>query len=278
MLRRGLLCLAVLLGVLVATPATARVVAPAEFDQFPDGVNDGDPDITRVTAGSNSSGYVTFIVDISNRQELADNEFAQVYIDADSSAGTGQAPNGVDFVLQMDKSSEVALFQWNGTTFAGVQAQSVYGYVFKGFRFAVHKSDLGGVPTGAINYWVETISGTKYDEAPDGHIAQHRLSPQQLQLQITAASAPKSVKVGKRYTVAMQVMRNDLAEATSAGLVRCTAKVGKATLKVQALFPEDIAGCVGTAPKSAKKKLIKVTLSLTLDGVTVSRTFSIRVT
>ena len=278
MVRRGLFSLAVLLAVLAAAPATARVLAPSEFDQFPDGVNDGDPDITRVAAGSNSSGYITFIVDISNRRELADNEFVQVFVDADASAGTGQAPNGVDFVLQMDKSSEPALFQWNGTTFAGVQGESVYGYVFKGFRFAVHKDDLGGVPAGMVNYWVETISGTKYDEAPDGHIAQHRLSSQQLQLRITAATASKSVKVGKRYAVAMQIHRSDLDEATSAGLVRCSAKVGKAAVKVQAAFPEDIAGCFGIAPKSAKKKLIKVTLTLALDGVTVSRTFSIRVT
>ena len=77
--------------------------------------------------------------------------------------------------------------------------------------------------------------------------------------------------------IAMRVNRSDLQDTTSAGLVRCTAKVGRASVKVQAVFPEDIAGCVGTAPKSAKRKTIKVTISLTLDGVTVSRTASVRV-
>jgi hypothetical protein len=262
--------------VLVAAPATARVIAPAEFDQFPDGVNDGDPDIARVVTSSNASGGITFVVEIANRTALSDNEFLQIYIDADAQAGTGAQPNGVDFAIQMDQ-SDVGLFRWNGSAFAPVDGPTVYGYVFKGFRIGVHKSDLGGVPSGAINYWVETVSGAKSDEAPDGHIAQHRLSTLPLQLTIAGFNAPRNVAVGKRYAVAMRVNRSDLQDTTSAGLVRCTAKVGRATLKVQAVFPEDIAGCIGTAPKSAKKKLIKVTISLTLDGVTVSRTASIRV-
>ena len=274
--RRGLVIIALALGVLVAAPATARVVAPAEFDQFPDAVNDGDPDITRVVASSNASGSITFVVDIGNRTVLLDNEFVQIFIDADAQPGTGAQPNGVDFAIQMDK-DDVGLFQWNGSSFAPVQGQSVYGYVYKGFRIGVHKSDLGGVAGGAVNYWVETISGSKSDDAPDGYIAQHRLSTQPLQLTVAAFSAPRTVKVGKRYAIAMRVNRSDLQDTTSAGLVRCTAKVGRASIRVQAVFPEDIAGCIGTAPKSARKKLIKVTISLTLDGVTVSRTASVRV-
>ena len=77
---------------------------------------------------------------------------------------------------------------------------------------------------------------------------------------------------------AMRVFRSDLNENTSAGLIRCVAKLGKKTLKVAAVFPEDIAGCIGTAPKAAKKKTIKLTLSLELDGARVSRTVSVKVT
>jgi hypothetical protein len=177
----------------------------------------------------------------------------------------------------MVKSGEVGLFRWDGSTFQPVQSQTVYGYVYKGFRLSVNKSEIGGAPSGAINYWVETISGAKGDDAPDGRIAQHRLSSQALRLQIAQFSADKMAKVGKRYTVGMRVSRSDLEEMTSAGLVRCAAKLGTKSLKVQAVFPEDIAGCVGTAPKAAKGKTIRATVSLTLDGVTAARTASIKV-
>lgn len=277
MQRRGLLALALLVAAVITAPAGAKVLADAAYDQLPDAVGDGDPDINGLKVSSNSSGSVTFVVGIGNRQRLAENEYVQVYIDADNSQ-TGQSPNGVDFVLQMDQNHDVGLFRWNGQTFAPVQAESVYGYAFNGFRFMVNKSDLGGVPGGVMNYWVETISGSKHDEAPDGHIAQHRLSNQQLVLQISEfGAAAGTVKVGKRFAVAMRVMRSDLEETTSDGLVRCVAKVGKKSIKVQAVFPDDIAGCVGTAPKSAKGKTLKVTVSLTLDGVTASRTASVKV-
>lgn len=274
--RRRLLILALALGVLAAAPAAARLVATTEFDQFPDATNDGDPDISRVFASSNASGAITFVVEIANRRGLAENEYVQVHIDADTQPATGREPNGLDFVLQMDR-ADVGLFRWDGSAFTRAQSRTVYGYVYKGFRMAVHKRELGGVPSGAFSYWVETISGAKSDDAPDGRIAQHRLSTLPLQLTIAAFSAPRTVRVGKRWAVAMRVNRSDLQAATSAGLVRCVAKVGRRNVKAQAVFPEDVAGCVGTAPKSARRKTIRVTISLTLDGVTVSRTASIKV-
>ena len=277
MQRRGLFAVALLLTALMAAPAGAKVLSDAAYDQLPDAVGDGDPDINGLKVSSNSSGSITFIVGIGNRQRLAENEFVQVYLDADNSQ-TGQQPNGVDYVLQMDQNHEVGLFRWNGQAFTPVQAQSAYGYVFNGFRFTVNKSDIGGVAGGVINWWAQTISGQKSDEAPDGHIAQHRLSPQQLQLRISEfGAAAGTVKVGKRFAVAMRVTRSDLEETTSDGIVRCVAKVGTKSVKVQAVFPDDIAGCIGTAPKTAKGKTLKVTVSLTLDGVTASRTASIKV-
>lgn len=274
---RGLFGVALLVAVLVATPATAMSFSAAEFDSLPDATGDGDPDISRVVASSNSSGAITFVVALANRTELADGEYVQVWLDSDAQPQTGEQPNGVDYVLQMDRSN-VDLFRWNnGSTFEGVDSQTVYGYVFNGFRMSVNRSEIGGAPSGAVNYWVETISGEKGDDAPDGRIEQHRLSTQPLRLLIAAFSATKRVKVGKSYVLAMRVSRSDLEEMTSAGEVRCVAKVGRATLKVQAVFPEDVAGCTGKAPKSAKGKTIRVTISLMLDGVTVSRTAPVKV-
>jgi hypothetical protein len=265
---------AVLAAALVAAaPVGARVLV--DKTTIPDAAGDGDPDITQVTAGSNGSGGLTFIVDIGNRTELGADEAVQVFIDADHNEATGTQPNGVDFAIQMD-SRDVLLFRWDGTDFVLVQNSGVYGYIFKGFRMGLSRSDIGS-PSDSISYWVETISGDHGDDAPDGLIASLALSTTPLTLTVQQFIATKTVKIGKRYTAAMRVQRSDLEELSSAGLITCRTTLGRKSLKVQAVFPEDIAGCIGVAPKAARGKKLKVTLTFELDGVKVSRTATVKV-
>ena len=75
----------------------------------------------------------------------------------------------------------------------------------------------------------------------------------------------------------LQARRSDLAELSSAGEVVCSAKLGAKKLKVTATFPADRATCSGVVPKTAKGKTLQVTVTLTLDGVRVTRTASIKV-
>jgi hypothetical protein len=141
----------------------------------------------------------------------------------------------------------------------------------------VRLSDLGS-PTGSISYWAETVSGQNGDDAPNGQIADLPLSTTPLQLSVTEfAASAKTVKAGKRFGAGMRVQRSDLEETASAGEVGCSAKVGAKPVKVQANFPEDVALCFGTAPKWAKGKMLKITLTFELDGVKVSRTASLKV-
>lgn len=272
---RGLLlaALVALSAVVAAVPATARLL---DHITIPDPVGDGEPDITGVAVGSNASGAITFVVQLANRRELSDNEYVFVLVDSDQNASTGEPPYGVDFLLQLEKGG-ASVFRWDGVDFVDAQSRTVYGYAFNGFRLSVNKADLG-VSTGPIRFWVESQAGERWDEAPNDAIVTYQPSTNPIRLSIAQfAFQPKTVAVGKRFVVGMQVHRSDLDELSSAGLVRCTAKYGKKAIKVTAVFPEDIAGCVGVAPKAAKGKVIKVTLTLELDGQRVSRTASIKV-
>ena len=272
---RGLLLAAVvaLVAVVAAVPATARML---DHVSFPDPVGDGEPDITGVSVGSNASGAITFVVQLANRKQFADNEYVFVLIDSDQNASTGEPPYGVDHLLQLERAG-ASLFRWDGADFVDAQSRTVYGYVFNGFRVAVNKADLG-VTTGPIRFWVEAQAGERWDEAPNDVIVTYQPSANPLKLSVAQfAFQPKTVAAGKRFVVGMQVHRSDLDELSSAGLVRCTAKYGKKAIKVTAVFPDDVAGCVGVAPKAAKGKIVKVTLSFELDGAKVSRTASIKV-
>jgi hypothetical protein len=267
------------LTVVVATLAVAAPVGAgltADRLSLPDAVGDGNPDITNVTAASNASGGLTFVVDIADRTELAEEEFVQVFIDADHNQATGTQPNGVEYALQLD-ARDVVLFRWDGAKFVPVPNSSAYGYIFKGFRLGVRLSDLGS-PTGSISYWAETVSGENGDDAPNGQIASLALSTTPLQLTVTEfVLSAKAVKAGKRFAAGMQVQRSDLEEIASAGEVTCSAKAGARVVKVLAEFPEDAALCFGTAPKWAKGKTIKLRVTFELDGVQVSRAASVKV-
>lgn len=273
MRKRGLTLIVACAALLAAAPAGGRML---DHISIPDATGDGSPDVTQVTVGSNAAGGITFVVQIGDRQVLADNEYVFVLIDSDGNPATGEQPNGVDYMLQLDK-KEALVFRWDGSTWQNTGSKTVFGYTYKGFRIAVNKSDLALTST-ELQFWVETQSGEQGDDVPDGEIASYTLSATPLTFRITAfAPIAKTVKVGKPFGVAMQAHRSDLDELTSDGFVTCVAKVGNRNVKMTVVFPDDVAGCVGTAPKVAKGKTLKVTLTLALDGAKVSRTAAIKV-
>lgn len=271
MTRRGLTLLCALAALLVAAPAGSRSL---DHVTIPDPAGDGTPDITQVKVGSNTTA-VTFVVDLVGKSTLEANEAVLVFIDSDLNQATGRQPNGVDYALQLAREG-ADVFRWSGTEFTNAQSQTVYGYVYKGFRVAVDRSDLG-LTTGTLRFWVEALSGDQGDDAPDGAITEYALSTQAIQLTLRGFTAAKTVKAGKKFTASLKAHRSDLEEMANAGGVTCAAKYGSRRVKVTPSFPADAAICSGTVPKAAKGKTLKVTVTLTLDGARVTRTASIKI-
>ena len=257
------------LALLTAAPASGRLL---DVGELPDAAGDGSPDITRIRVGSNATA-VTFMVDLANQAALTENQGILVFIDSDVNLDTGF--NGVEVVLGLVGDDPV-LLRWNGTQLAAADSPSAYGYHYDGFRLAIARGELG-LTTGTLRFFVLTAPVEGGDFAPDDTFAVYTLANEALTLQIASFKAPKSIVAGKRYTATLQARRNDLAELSSAGEVTCAAKVGAKKMKVTATFPADLATCSGVVPKSAKGKALKVTVTLTLDGVRVTRTASIKV-
>ena len=266
---RGLIVI-LALALVAAAPAGGRLL---DVGQLPDATGDGSPDITRLRVGS-SAAAVTFIVDLANQTELAENQLVVILIDSDVNTETGL--NGVDMLLAMVVDEEVGLLRWNGTQFVDAASQTAYGYYYDGFRLAVARSELG-LTTGTLRFFALTFPVESGDASPDDTFAEYVLANEALTLQIARFTAAKTIVAGKRFTATLQARRSDLAELSSAGDVVCAAKVGTKKVKVTATFPADLATCSGVVPKTAKGKVLKVTVTLTLDGVRVTRTASIKV-
>jgi hypothetical protein len=265
---RGLVVI-LALALLVAAPAGGRVLAVGFLDDKP---GDGAPDITRVRVGSNATA-VTFIVDLANQTTLTEGQGVFILIDSDVNTETGGI-GGFEFVLALIPEG-AGLFTWNGTQFAATESHA-YGYHHNGFRLAIPRSEIA-LTTGTLRFVAVTFPDATSDIAPDDAFADYTLSNEALTLQIARFTAAKSIVAGRKYTATLQARRNDLAELSSAGEVVCAARVGTKKLKVTATFPADLATCSGIVPKTAKGKTLKVTVTLTLDGVRVTRTASMRV-
>lgn len=266
---RGLIVICAL-ALLVAAPAGGRALEVGFMD---DKAGDGAPDITRVRVGSNATA-VTFIVDLANQTKLSENQLVVILIDSDLNLETGQS--GIDTLLAMVEGEEVGVLRWNGTQFALAESPTAYGYYHNGFRLSVARSELA-LTSGTLRFVALTFPAEAGDAAPDDTFAEYTLANDALSLRIARFKAAKSIVAGKRFTATLQARRSDLAELSSAGEVTCAAKVGTKKVKVTATFPADLATCSGIVPKMAKGKVLKVTITLTLDGVRVTRTASIKV-
>jgi hypothetical protein len=266
---RGLLVV-LALALLVAAPAAGRVL---EIGFLDDPAGDGSPDMTRIEVGSNAAA-VTFIVDVANQTTLAEGQSIVVFVDSDVNLDTGL--DGIDVALALVSGDKVALLRSNGTDFVAAESPSAYGYHHDGFRLAVARSELG-LTTGTLRFFAVTGPFATGDFAPDTTFAEYPLANEALTLQVAKFTAAKTIVAGKRFTATLQARRSDLAELSSAGLVACAARVGTKRLKVTATFPADLATCSGVVPKTAKGKMLKVTVTLTLDGVRVTRTAAIKV-
>jgi hypothetical protein len=255
-------------ALVVAAPAAAHLAQVNEWILTPDAAGDGLPDITSVKTASNGNGGLAFLINLANRQELGADEHLEVHLDVDANAATG-APGGADFMLQMGSEGTVLLHRWDGAKMAPVRV--VEGYIYNGFWLITNRSQLTNIAP-AIKYRVATTSGATGDAWPDGGVmSSYTRSTRPLTLRIAQFANDKTVRVGRDFIVAMRVHRNDLDETSSSGTVSCSARVGKRRVPVNAVFPEDIAGCVGLAPRWAKGKTISTTLSLAVDGKRVSR-------
>jgi hypothetical protein len=265
---RGLVVIGAL-ALVVAAPAGGRILDVGFLD---DPAGDGTPDITRIGVGSNATA-ITFMVDLASQTTLAAGQGILVFIDSDVNLETGA--NGADVVLAL-VSEGTALLRWNGTQLVQAESPSAYGYHHGNFRLAVARSELG-LTAGTLRFVVVTAPLESGDFSPDSAYAEYILSNESLALKIARFKAAKTIVAGKRFTATLQARRSDLAELSSAGEVVCAAKVGAKKLKVTASFPADLATCSGLVPKTAKGEVLKVTVTLTLDGVRVTRTASIKV-
>jgi hypothetical protein len=251
------------------------------------------PDIVNIVVSNDDAGNITFQVNVSNRPTLTADMLFLIFLDTDQNSATGDPDlGGTDYVVQLVPGA-VDLFQWNGSdyTAAPSQASLTFSYTSAGPTIRVSASDLG--KTKAPNFFVIAVSGITVDAsgnldftnihrdiAPDpGHGFYSYQVLTKLVLTVTAfTTAPKPAKAGRPFSASLAATENDTGGPVEGGTVACSATIAlKRVAAVTHVVTNGVASCVWRLPKTSKGKTIRGSVTLTVRGVKVTRSFSARI-
>lgn len=296
---KGRLLLLLALGALLAALPTAAFGGAshraANSTTFNDSVGEdaNAPDITTVVISNDDAGNLTFQVNVSNRPALTPDMYFLIFLDTDENTATG-APNafGADYVIDLEPGS-VFLFQWNGTEFTAAASQTSLTFVYATTGPTIHISaaDLG--KTKGFRFGVIAASGfvvdangnadttnEHRDAAPDfGHGFFTYQVLTKLILSVTAfTTGPKPAKAGRPFSASLAATQNDTGGPVGTGTATCSASIAfKPIVAVTHVVANGVASCVWRIPKTAFGKVLRGTITLTVQGVKVSRSFSSRI-
>ena len=287
------------LGALLAALSTAALGGSARSGSntttFLDstGEDASAPDITNVVVSNDDAGNITFQINISNRPALTADMYALIFLDTDQNANTGDVQAlGAEYVIELDPGS-VGLFQWNGTDYvpAASQASLTYSYLSTGATIRVSAADLG--KTKAFKFGTIVASGVVVDAAgnldftnvhrdyaPDlGHGFFTYQVLTKLILSATAfTTSPKPAKAGRPFSASLAATQNDTGGPVASGTVTCVATIAfKRIPAVTHILTNGVANCIWRIPATAKGKTLRGTITLTVQGAKVTRTFSSRI-
>jgi hypothetical protein len=297
--RSKILLTAALAGLLVALPTaalggSARTTANSQTFADSTGEDAAAPDITGVVVSNDDAGMITFKINVSNRPTLTTDMSFQLVLDTDQVTTTGDpdVPGG-DYLIELDPGS-VGLFQWNGTdyAFAASQTSLTYSYDATGATIRISAADLG--KTKGMNFQVFAASGIAVDAAgnPDYTNAHADFAPDlghglytykvvtKLSLSVVAfTTAPKPAKHGKTFVAALAVNESDTAGPVQAGTVTCAATIAfKHIATLGHALKNGIVGCSWHLPATSKGKTMRGTVTVTVQGTKVTKSFTAKIT
>jgi hypothetical protein len=236
------------------------------------------PDITAVTSANDAAGNLTFTVK-TNQPTLAADALVEVVFDLDQNSQTGNGGVEAFFVIASDGWDFV---KWDGAQFVSANLPSAHGSYANGVAtFKISRADLGGMAK--FTYWADSYqfdandAVIASDTAPDGTAAwQYLFAPLTLRAG-PVASLPARPAAGKPFAVGTAVLRADINAPLASGTVKCTVRVGTAPLRATGSISRGIAVCSMKLPKTSKGKLVRVTMKVTFQGVSTTKTYSARV-
>jgi hypothetical protein len=239
------------------------------------------PDITSVAVSSDPENQITFRVNVV-KLALPSDGHVVIAIDSDQNAATGY--EGVDYMFLADLSSnDFLVARWNGSDFAFRKMSTAAASTdATGVSFSINARELGR--TTGFSFFARTVVGTNvaaghYDDAPDvGEWTYELGGASALTLTVEDPIASKA-RAGKRLVVFITVVRSDGKQAeVTYGEITCVATIAGRSLPAIAIPTYGpAAGCSWRLPKRSNGRTLHAAIAVTVDGATVTQTFSTQI-
>jgi hypothetical protein len=284
----GIVCALVLASIASSSAAFgASSTDPASFSDPTGDAIGGAPDVSTVVISTDSSGRTTFQI-TTNEASLLEGQWIYLDLDVDQNLATGNPTHfGAEYVLSVGAGGKFGAVRWANGSWQNAPLASLSGsYANSVATLAFNNSDLGD-PDGFNLYIVaQNVSDQTPDAdwAPNSGVWNYKLRIGELKLSVVFFHAPRSVKAGKPFAVALEVTRSDTGEFVgSGGQVGCRATVaGKRMSRplyagFQTVGSESAAFCGWRAPYKALAKTIRGSITVSFGGASVSHRFATKV-
>jgi hypothetical protein len=273
--KRTLMAVAAVMVALVLVPSASSMGQYAD----PAGDSGTAGDITGLNVTSDPSGQIVFRIDGSGLSTSETNE-TWLLIDADANPSTGDPDSlGADYLFGVDNDTYWPA-RWDGADWVtNSYATARVSGGSRGLMISVNRSELGN--TSELNFWAEAYDSVnkRWDDAPDDGMFNYSLKLQGVHIlealvQTTPVAGPKA---GKSFVLLPTALKLPPDGSTSAAQPKPESYGCKATLKGRALAGTGTGGCTWRLPKNARGKTLKVVLTVTYQGTSVSFTYSFKV-
>ena len=286
----------VLSGSLAANPspaATAGTAVNSTTYQDSTGENPAAPDISTVAVSNDDAGNVTLAVSFANRTAAVSTELYGVDLDTDRNPATGDQPFGTDYsILLMAGTSLLGRWDpvaqefvvapmttlttsWAGSTLtirsSTKELGNTTGFRFMAYAFAVAGEDVvwDTAPDVGRDLWAyevklyvaPVLAVTKIDCLPEPGIAGRQLTGF-ANVRVTRAGVPETL--GTKATVKWQATVGRVALKPVTTTVTRVAAGGVARVKYK-------------LPKAIKAKSVRVKVTVTMEGITVTKSHTHRI-
>ena len=279
--RRGHLVAGALTLAAAGLLAAGAGAAPAAFTD-PAGDSGAAPDITNVAVSDNGAGSITVAVTAS---ALAPGMDVDVFLNTDKNASTGSpGGNEVDLEVWQDADdwgwdiSKWSGSDWNDTPQSTTEHFSRSGNVY---TWTFGTEDTG--PTTGFTFWA---GGFMHDA--DGNITAHDVAPDGgdwvYDLPVAAAAivpaignplaVPSRPRAGKLLSLSFPVTRSDTGAALTGGTLAVQTTIAGKPVTGTSSLSGGAAHVNTLVPKTAKGKVLRVKLTVTLGTKTTSRVVS----
>ncbi len=244
----------------------------------PAGDSTGGPDITVVTLSNDATGLITLKINVTGLDVGRTNVFT--FLNTDRNSDTGSA-TGCEYTLDVDSqagSHDWGMTRWDGGGWQDMPRSSTLSFDHTGdvATFTFHRNDIGNV--GSFDFWIAADGDSGLDMAPFGDMWTYTLSASKVTLVVgKVVASPAKPVAGKRFVVSMPVTRSDTGQAAAGAKLTYRVTVAGKAVKATGSIAGKTARVTTTVPRATKGNVLRMRLTVSANGLSVTRTASYRV-